>query len=322
LCPIDFSDASRSALWYAAAVADHFGAHLTVLSVDDPILAAAIGAAGFTPPLASETLSELRKYCGDVFAHRGPTAATVDYRVATGKPAVEILRAARDLHTDLIVISSHGRSGIRKMFLGSTTERVLREAPVPVLITSGEPPPAASLSEIGRHVHRVLAPVDLTPVSRQQIALAYGISEALSTALIVAHVVEPVFVPASVRDALRSAEDVRRAQAHDTLSALVAGMAPKAEVIVSIGDASEQIANLAAARGAQLIVMGLHSSGAFGPRMGSVTYRVLCLSRALVLAIPPAVVHSRTTAGITPPLDMGEQRDDVTRARSHGAAQR
>src|SRR5262245_49642862 len=149
LCPIDFSDASRSALWYAAAIADHFGAHLTVLSVDDPLLAAAIGAAGFTPPLASETLSELRKYCSDVFAHRGAGAATVDYRVATGKPAVEILRTARDLHSDLIVISSHGRSGVRKMFLGSTTERVLREAPVPVLITSVEPPPASSLSEIG-----------------------------------------------------------------------------------------------------------------------------------------------------------------------------
>ena len=308
LCPIDFSDASRSALWYAAAVADHFGARLTVLSVDDPLLVAAIGAAGFTPPLANETLGELRTFCGDVCAHRGAGAATVDYRVATGKPALEILRMARELPTGLIVISSRGRSGLRKMFLGSTTERVLREAPVPVLITSGEPPPASSLSEIGRHVHRVLAPVDLTPVSRQQIAFAHGIAEALSAPLLVSHVVEPVFVPASVRGALRGAEDARRSQAQETLSALVSSTAPNAEVIVSTGDASEQIASLAEARGAQLIVMGLHSSGAFGPRMGSVTYRVLCLSRAVVLAIPPRIVQSRSALGTMPPL---ESRDSV-----------
>ena len=298
LCPIDFSEGSRSALSYAAAVADHFGACLTALSVDDPLLAEAMSAAGFVPSMASETLGELRRFCGEVFAHRGAGALTVDYRVATGKPAVEILRTARELHTDLIVISSHGRSGIRKMFLGSTTERVLREAPVPVLITSVEPPPASSLSEIGRHLHRVLAPVDMTLVSRQQIAFAHGIADALSIPLIVAHVVEPVFVPARVRDTLRGAEDVRRTQAREALEALVAPIAPHADVMVSTGDPSEQIADLAKARGAQLIVMGLHSSGAFGPRMGSVTYRVLCLSRAVVLAMPPKHVESRNATSI------------------------
>lgn len=292
LCPIDFSDASRSALGYAAAVADHFGARLTVLSVDDPLLSAAIGVAGFAPPLANETVRELRNYCGDVLAQRGAGAATIEYRVATGKPALEIVRTACEIHSDLIVISSHGRSGYRKMLLGSTTERVLRETPVPVLITSGEPP-VSSLSEIGRRLHRVLVPVDLTAVSRQQIAFSYGIAQALSTEMIVAHVVEPVFAPGSVRAVLREAENARRTQAHETLTGLVRTIAPTAEVIVSTGEASEQIASLAAAFGAQLIVIGLHSSGAFGPRMGSVTYRVLCLSHALVLAIPPTLAHLR-----------------------------
>ena len=293
LCPIDFSEASRSALSYAIAIADHFGARLTVLAVDDPLLADAAAAAGIIPSLADETRCELKRFCGEVIAHRRAGAMTIDYQATTGKPAVEILRFAHMLHCDLIVISSHGRSGLRKLFLGSTTERVLREAPVPVLITSGEPPLAASLSEIGRHINRVLAPVDLTPVTGQQVRLAHGIADSLSIPLIVAHVVEPVFVPARVRHALRGAEDARRTRASEALSDLVGPIAPKAELMVLTGDASEEIAALAAARGANLIVMGLHSSGVTGPRMGSVTYRVLSTSHLLVLAIPPKPVDSR-----------------------------
>ncbi|HEY7186801.1 MAG TPA: universal stress protein [Vicinamibacterales bacterium] len=296
LCPIDFSEASRSALSYAVAIADHFGARVTVLAVDDPLLAEAAAAAGIIPSLAEQTRCELQRFGGEVFAHRRPGATTIDYRVTTGKPALEILRVARELNTDVIVISSHGRSGLRKMFLGSTTERVLREAPVPVLITSGTPPPAASLSEIGRHINRVLAPIDLTPVSRQQVKLAHGIAEALSIPLIVAHVVEPVFVPSRVRDALRGAEDARRTHAYHQLSTLVGAIDPKAEVLVLTGETAEEIATLARAREANLIVIGLHSCSPAGPRMGSVTYRVLCLAHRLVLAIPPKESHATQTA--------------------------
>jgi nucleotide-binding universal stress UspA family protein len=66
---------------------------------------------------------------------------------------------------------------------------------------------------------------------------------------------------------------------------------------VLTGEPSEEIVKLAETRRANLIVMGLHSAGLLGPRMGSVTYRVLSLTRALVLAIPPAAVRSATAAG-------------------------
>ena len=69
--------------------------------------------------------------------------------------------------------------------------------------------------------------------------------------------------------------------------AVRAGAAGRAEIIVLTGDPAEEIVKLAETREANLIVMGLHSSGALGPRMGSVTYRVLCLAHAPVLALPP-----------------------------------
>jgi nucleotide-binding universal stress UspA family protein len=293
VCPIDFSESSRFALAYAVAIAEHFGAHVTVLSVVDPLLASAAAAAGVEPSLADETRSELERFCGEVFAHRERGASIVGYHVAIGKPAEEILRTAHQLKADLIVISSRGRSGFRKLFFGSTTERVLREAHEPVLITPDSPAPATSLAEIARHITRVLAPVDLSAVSQPQISVAHQIAKALSIPLLVAHVMEPIFVPSRVRQAMPGVEDARKTQAHEQLSTIVDAIDPHAELMVLAGDPSNEIIALSDARRANLIVMGLHSSGLLGPRMGSVTYRVLCRADALVLALPPEAIDSR-----------------------------
>jgi nucleotide-binding universal stress UspA family protein len=61
----------------------------------------------------------------------------------------------------------------------------------------------------------------------------------------------------------------------------------KTETLVLSGDPADEIVTLTDVRHANLIVMGLHSSELLGPRMGSVTYRVLALTRTLVLAVPP-----------------------------------
>jgi nucleotide-binding universal stress UspA family protein len=88
----------------------------------------------------------------------------------------------------------------------------------------------------------------------------------------------------------------RRARAETELDALVQTLPPslKPEALVAYGEPAEEIAKIANDRDAGLIVMGLHSSPLTGPRMGSVTYRVLCLAPRLVLAIPPVPVSSGT----------------------------
>lgn len=284
LCPIDFSESSRAALCYAAAVADHVGAHLTVMSVDDPLLANVVATSGQS--LALETERELHHFVDQTFT-RGESAKVIGFRNTVGKAAPEILRAAAELHADLIVMSSHGRSGLSKQFFGSTTERVLRETTTPVLVTPGERPSSQSLEAFG--IHRVLCPVDLSDASLDQMNVAAGVAAALSARLIAVHVIEPVFVPAGIRRVLAGIDAARRADAEDRLNAVASAAAasmPVEAVIVS-GDSSEEIVRLAQARDARLIVMGLHSSGMLGPRMGSVTYRVLCDAHRLVLALPP-----------------------------------
>ena len=150
LCPVDFSEPSRSALCNAAAVADHFGARLTVLAVDDPLLSEVAANSGHVPSLAEATVHELERFCRETLTGFESGPKTVEFKVRIGKPATEILHEASELRADLIVMSSHGRSGMGKMFFGSTTERVLRETSVPVFITPDTRPPVASLSEIAR----------------------------------------------------------------------------------------------------------------------------------------------------------------------------
>lgn len=291
LCPIDFSEPSRAALVYAAAIADHFAARLLVLAVDDPLLAEAAASAGLVPSLAEETEQELQRLCRAVLGQPVPGPKQLELRVSTGKPAVEILRQAREAAADLIVMSSRGRTGVRKLFFGSTTERVLRETFVPVVVTPLDLPAGQSLSDIARQVSRVLAPVDLTAASPRQVAIAAAVAQALSVPLLIAHVLEPVAIPVRVRLALAGADASRRARAEERMQEIVASVAAhvKTETLLLSGDPADEIVKVTDARHANLIVMGLHSSELLGPRMGSVTYRVLALTRALVLAVPPTL---------------------------------
>jgi nucleotide-binding universal stress UspA family protein len=298
LCPVDFSEPSRSALCNAAAVADHFGARLTVLAVDDPLLSEVAANSGHVPSLAEATMRELERFCRETLTGFESGPKTVEFKVRIGKPATEILQEASELRADLIVMSSHGRSGMGKMFFGSTTERVLRETSVPVFITPDARPPVASLSEIARHINRIIVPIDLTDASSHQLAVAAGLAQALSIPLIVVHVLEPIFVPYSVRLTIPGADAARRANAEEKVLRMTEsiGSGVHVETIVVTGDPSEEIVTLAEARHANLIVMGLHSSGLLGPRMGSVTYRVLCRTRAFVVALPPSMTHWDTTS--------------------------
>jgi len=286
LCPVDFSEPSRAALLYAAAIADHLGAQLTVLAVDDPFLAEAAASAGFVPSLGEETARELQRLCAAVLGEPRPNVAR---RVRTGKPAVEILNEAREAGAALIVMSSRGQTGVRKMFFGSTTERVLRETSVDVLVTPPERPPSFAAAELATHLGHVLVPVALAGPSSRQVTTAVRVAQALSLPLLFAHVVEPIAIPARVRRALTGIDASRRGRAEERLQEIVASAdaGVQTETLVLSGDPADEIVKLSAARHANLIVMGLHSSEVLGRRMGSVTYRVLASSQKLVLAVAP-----------------------------------
>ena len=288
LCPVDFSVASRGALRHAAAIAQHFQAQLTVLTVNDPLVTEAAVIRLGTRWLPQDSEHELRRFVDDTFG--GTSVPHLQLVVTAGKAAPEILRVAREHRHDLIVMSSHGLTGIRKLFFGATTERVLRETNVPVLITPPVDKGPIGLEDVGAQVGRILAPVDLTGATARQVKVARGLAEALGVPLLLAHVIEPVRVGGRPDALLPSVNVERRGRADDAMRQLLEPLPPRIrpEGLTLFGDPAEEIAKLAQDRQAGLIVMGLHASPMGGPRMGSVTYRVLCLTRTLVLALPPA----------------------------------
>ena len=297
LCPIDFSDGSAGALRYAAAIANHFGTRMILLTVEDPLLAEAADLGTGIPWSPEESKQYMAQFAGKIFGAGAELLDGLEYEVVVGKPAPEILRVARERSCDLIVISTHGATGIRKLFFGSTTERVLRETTRPVLITPPADPGPISLDDARKLLGRIVAPVDLSPASGHQVRVAAGLAEAAGVPLIVAHAIEPLKTWFAARLNVTGLESDRRAVAEDGLETLVKSLPShvQAEALLVYGDPAEELAKVARDRRAGLVVMGLHGSPMTGPRMGSVTYRLLCLLSAPVLALPPELVPASTT---------------------------
>ena len=128
LVPVDFSDCSKKALEYAARFARQFGAELTLLHVVPRY--PAVPEMG---PIDVETLQEGRAQLEVVRLTIGDLAPC-DTLLRTGTPHMKIIEAAKEQSIDLIIIATHGHKGLTRVLLGSTTERVVREAPCPVLV--------------------------------------------------------------------------------------------------------------------------------------------------------------------------------------------
>jgi universal stress protein A len=134
LVPTDFSPASERVLAYARALAERFGASLHLLHVvEDPVMAAAwseayaFDVAGLQARFREEAERRLTEVAASL------TGVTVTTDVLDGSPARTIAAAAGDKGMDLIVMGTHGRSGLSHLLLGSVAERVVRSAPCPVL---------------------------------------------------------------------------------------------------------------------------------------------------------------------------------------------
>lgn len=294
LCPIDFSEPSRGALRYAMTVAAQAGASLTVLTVNDPLLAQASDMARGAGSLDDEARSETERFVSETFSGRTDVIHP-RFEIATGTPDAEILRVAAQRSADVIVMSSRGATGLRKLFLGSTTERVLRGTTARVLVTPPADPGPTTFDDLRKRVRRILLPVDLSPAMDAQVALVLRLSKLLQSPLLFAHVIEPTRTIVPGHSYAMSVDRERRDRAERRLEEFVETLpeGTSAEGLVAFGDPAEEIAKIAGDRRAGLIVMGLAASATPGTRMGSVTYRVLSVTHGLVLAVPPTQVVER-----------------------------
>ena len=138
LVPTDFSPASQNAFRYALRYAEEFGAELTLLHVLTPTPSARFAAVpGFpdAPFFFEINFSGAEKKLRVLITStRNGNVESPRWKVRTGVPSHEIVEAAKEMDTDLIIIATHGYTGWKHFCIGSTAERVVRAAPCPVLV--------------------------------------------------------------------------------------------------------------------------------------------------------------------------------------------
>lgn len=139
LCPVDFSESSRRALRNAILLAKRFRAHLTVQTVFEPLLSHYFGK-GATPGESKERLTVRRQQQEFDRFLRGFQLEEVSYKklIRRGKPSDEILHTVQDIRADLLVMGSTGKTGLTRMLLGSTTEKVVRALPCSSIVLKQE----------------------------------------------------------------------------------------------------------------------------------------------------------------------------------------
>lgn len=287
LCPIDFSEASRHALAHAATMARWYDAAVTALHVrpaaffvNPPIIMAA------APDTVIPGITDLPQLQAQLTEWIAPLAAQgidAEAIVIEGTPAARILDRARTLPADLVVIGSHGRAGIERLILGSVTERVVRQAPCPVMTV---PPAAAATSKLP--FSHLLCPVDFSRSSLAALQFAFSIAQEAGARLTLLGVFEWGDAPKHPGDTT----EFRGRWEAETLRELNALVPPDVrnwctvEAAAAFGRAADQILTLAAADRADLIVMGVQGRTALDMALfGSTANQVVRLASCPVLTL-------------------------------------
>lgn len=273
LCPIDLSAASDATLRWAGLFARMFKVTIEVLYADwwEP-------PRYFTEAQIQElSLQEqegekaLRSQLEELAKSRLENLAPYTVAVVEGHPTQKILERAKQLMPGLIVMGSHGRTGMARLRLGSVAEDVVRESVCPVLIVKSRKDPEATPA-----INNILCPINFTSLSRQCLELSSELARAFGAKLWVVHAT-------GHREA--NVEEIHK-RLCDQVRLEVQGRCATEE-IVRRGDASEQILLLAREHAADLIVMGAeHRPFLESTTLGTTTERVMRHSLPSVLVVP------------------------------------
>lgn len=290
---LDFSSGSEAALVRAADLAERTGAALHLLHADVLFRSSGDGA----PPDASPSSAlrvRVERFAASALGlgdtggldRLAPTVAVV--RDVTAPAA--ILRYAAEVAADLLVIGTHGRSGLGRLLLGSVAEACVASAPCPVLTVptrAGAAAPSAAAP--------VLVAVDFSERSRAALAAGRELADLYGADVEAVHVVRdagpyPGFAPniLSLTDFdPAQGEAVRERLA--AFAATVPGASPTA-LHVGLGEPSRVVASLAAERGAGALVMGTHGrTGVAHALVGSVAEATLRRAPCPVLTLRQAM---------------------------------
>lgn len=296
LLPLDLSAHSFQALPAAEALARLGGATLCLLHVAEPI--AYPTDLGYAPVISGEVEAGLhqgaRRRLEELAAPPRERGFSVQTALRVGRPFLEIAEAARTVAADLVVITTHGFTGLKHVLLGSTAERVVRHAPCPVWVvrapaTAGEATGAAAVQAVFPH-RRLLMPLDFSEPSLEALTYARQMAERFDLELILVHVSEPAFVdPNLVQVDTQAFEDSARKSAQEQLDKTAATLRAaglRASTHLLAGVPWHEVVEFARREPVDVIVAGTHGhTGLKHILLGSTAERILRHAPGTVLVI-------------------------------------
>ena len=290
LCPVDFSASSARALRFAHALAHRWGSRLTLLYTVDPMLASSAAVALVEESLVDRAEEGMREFLRNAIGREQDTVRTTCV-TRIGRTAGEIFGMVNRVGADLIVMSTHGMTGAKRLFIGSTTRAVLHRASVPVLVIPRlEPHQEPSEVDSTWPGERIVAALDLNTRSRRVATAAAEIATWFGAMLVLLHVVEQVYAPEWLEHALSAHDRIRIGKARADMGLIVRQISasyPRVEGRVVCGNVADEVAALATAENAGLVITALdRGAGLLPSSRGSVSYHVLTHAVAPVLALP------------------------------------
>jgi nucleotide-binding universal stress UspA family protein len=269
LCPIDFSPFSRRAFDHAVAIARWYESDLTLLHVHHvaPFGAHAGGGTGLAPASLSQAERDELVQSMRQFAGPDPTPdVPMRFELGEGHTANVIIAVAEELPADLIVMGTHGRSGLERLVLGSVTEKVLRKAPGAVLSVPHRSHAAAPSPPVV--FQRILCATDFSESSTHAMSYALSLAQEAGGALTLLHVVDLPGIysddPKAVAGAPKGLKDYIEATRADRQERLYSVVPEDArtycsiDTVLALGKPSREILRVALEQESDLIVIGVH----------------------------------------------------------------
>lgn len=315
LVPLDGSPLAEDAIGLAAAIARRTDATIDLVMVHEPLFAAQSN----DPTWTGKQIVAEERYLRDIAKELASGAGvTSNQTLLHGKPSELIVTRALDVGADLVVMTSHGRTGWSRAWLGSVADAVMRGSNVPVLMVRS--------NELQRErraprtaIHRILVPLDGSDIAREALVAAADLARALEARVDLVRIVEPVpivnadigmpylYMPNAVDSeatelVVRQAEeDLKR----DAGFLGASGVLPGEQVVVVSRTPAQAIVDFAHGRETGMIVMTTHGRGRSRLVLGSVAEKV---RRATDL---PVLVHRPKVARLPEPAftdeSVGEQ---------------
>lgn len=239
-------------------------------------------------PILEEVRQAARDSLDELVASANAPDINWRQHISDADPAIAIVDYAHEKEIDLIVMSSHGHSGLERWALGSVTERVLRHAPCPVHVVRDVEP-----------VRRILLPLDGSPLAEAVLAPTFAVARQMGAAVTLMHVEDSDqppgwqmrdldMVEAGLSDTLRAAVGERATHYLENVRNRYEASGVPIDAVVLDGRPANAILDYAASAGIDLIAMATH--GRTGLRRwiyGSVTEKVLRASTCSLLLVRP-----------------------------------